>query len=65
MSQKDKTQVLLIGAVIGALTGITAAFLLVQRAEKKEGALTLSAGEGVKVGLGALTFLRTVTDLGK
>ena len=58
-----RTRILLIGAIVGALTGLGAAYLLLQRAEK-DGELQISAGEGVKLGLSVFGFLRQVTQLG-
>ena len=60
-----KAQTLLIGAAVGALTGLGAAYLLVQRAEKTEEAAQLSAGEGIKLGLLLLGVLRQVAQLGE
>lgn len=59
-----KTKVLVFGALIGALTGIGAAFIMVQRAEAQNIQPRLSAGEGVKVGLGVLGLLRMIADIG-
>jgi hypothetical protein len=59
-----RTRILVIGALIGALTGLGAAYLLLQRGEK-EGQLDISAGEGVKLGLSVFGFLRQVTQLGQ
>ncbi len=57
-----KSKMLLLGAVVGALTGVGAAYLLIQRAEDERG-LQLSAGEGVKLGLSILGFLKQITQL--
>lgn len=59
-----KWRTLTIGAVIGALAGLTAAYLLVQRAENEGGTPKLSAGEGVKLGALVLGLLRQVSQLG-
>ena len=61
--QNWKTKILIVGAVIGALTGLGAAYLLVQQAEEEE-SLRLSPGEGVKLGVSVFSFLRQVTQLG-
>ncbi len=58
-----KTKILLIGALVGALTGVGAAYLLLQRADETEG-LQLTAGEGVKLGVTVFSFLRQITQLG-
>lgn len=61
MNWKSKT--LLIGTAIGAVTGLTAALIIIQRAEKNETTPRLSAGEGVKVGMSVLGLLKMLTDL--
>ena len=58
-----KTTTLIIGGVIGLISGIIAAYMLIQRAEDEESRPRISAGEGVKVGLGVLGLLRLVSDL--
>jgi hypothetical protein len=60
-----KTKTLLIGAAIGALVGAGAAYLLVQKSERDQSRLSISAGEGVKLGLLVLGLLRQVTQLGE
>ena len=57
-------QVLVIGAVIGALTGLGAAYLLIQRAKRKAEPPSLNAGEGIKLGLLVFGLLRQVAMLG-
>lgn len=58
-----KVTTLIIGGVIGLIAGIVAAYILIQRAEDEESRPRISAGEGVKVGLGVLGLLRQVADL--
>jgi len=60
-----KPKVLVIGGVIGLLTGLLAAYLMIQRAEKDETKPELSAGEGVKLGVLVLGLLRSVAMLGE
>lgn len=64
-SQTWKAQYLAIGGLLGALIGLAAAYLLVQRAEKDGGKPRLSTGEGVKLGVLAFTTLRQVVELGE
>ena len=59
-----KTKVLLIGGLVGLLTGLGAAYLLIQRAQREDAPPELTAGEGVKLGLLVLGLLRQVTQLG-
>lgn len=58
-----KTRTILIGTIIGALSGLIAAFIVIQQSEKKETAPRLNAGEGVKLGMGILGLLRLVSDM--
>ena len=58
-----KTKTLLLGALIGAVTGLVGAFLLVQRAEQSKSLPKITAGEGVKVGLGVLGILRMLAEM--
>lgn len=63
--EKDqKTKIILLGAIIGALAGAGAAFLLSQSIDEEEG-LSLAPKDGVKLGVAAFSFLRQVTDLGR
>ena len=59
-----ETPVLAIGAVVGALTGLGAAYLLVQRSKKRGETPNLSAIEGIKLGLLIFGLLRSVSMLG-
>ncbi len=59
-----KKRTILIGAILGAAAGLIAAYILVQRADETEQAPRLSAGDGVKVGLGILGVLRLISDIG-
>jgi hypothetical protein len=60
-----KVKALLIGVGLGALTGLGAAYLLVNRAENAETSPELSPGEGIKIGLMLLGVLRQVAQLGE
>ncbi len=53
-----KTKTLLIGTTVGAVTGLVAAVIIMQRAEKNETTPKLTAGDGVKVGMGVLGILK-------
>lgn len=62
--KKDiNTKTILLGAIIGALSGAGAAYLLSQNLEEEE--FSLAPADGVKLGVAAFSFLRKVTDLGK
>ncbi len=58
-----RTITLVIGGVVGLISGIVAAFIIIQRAEEEETRPRLSAGEGVRVGLSVLGVLRGLADL--
>ncbi len=60
-SWKNKT--LLIGAVVGALTGIGTAYFLIKNAEKEGESLSFTSGQGLKLGLLILGTLRQVMQL--
>jgi hypothetical protein len=57
-------QVMVIGAVVGALTGLAGAYLLLQRAKRKAEPPNLNASEGIKLGLLVFGLLRQVALLG-
>jgi len=59
----QNTKILALGTLIGALVGLGAAYLLLQRVEDDEG-LKLTPGEGVKLGISVFSFFRQITQLG-
>jgi ABC-type uncharacterized transport system permease subunit len=59
-----QTKTLLIGAAVGALTGLAAAFLFSRRAVKNESDVTITPTEGLKIGLLVVGLLRSVATLG-
>jgi hypothetical protein len=60
--QDWKPKVLVIGGLIGAAVGVTAAYLLLQRSED-EAPPDISVGEGVKLGVLVFGLLRSITNL--
>lgn len=62
--EKWKTKTIIAGALLGAMAGVIAGLLIVQRAEETHTNPRLSAGDGVKVGLGVLAILRQIGDIG-
>ncbi len=60
----NKPRILLFGALLGALSGLVAAYLLVQRAEKEGQQIQFSAKEGVKLGAMVFGLLRQIAQLG-
>ena len=59
----NKIRTLIIGALIGAGTGLIAAMLLNRRAEKGERETAITAGEGIKLGVMVLGLLRAIGSL--
>lgn len=62
MNQNSK--VLVLGALIGAVTGLVAAMMLQRRAERTGNEISLSAGEGIQLGVMVMGLLRAVAALG-
>ncbi len=60
-----KTKTLLIGTVVGAVTGAVAALVLVKRAEQTQTTPHITANDGVKIGMGAMGLVRMIADMGK
>lgn len=58
-----KAMALVTGAVMGAVTGLAAAFVLVRRAERRGESLNVSTGEGLRLGLLVMGLLREVAAL--
>ena len=63
-SENWKLKTLLLGVGIGAVTGLIASLIIVQRAEQTNSKPELTAGDGVKVGLSLLGGLRQIADFG-
>ncbi len=60
---ENKGRTLLIGALIGAITGLVAASLLNRRAEKNESETAITAGDGIKLGVMVFGLLRAIASL--
>ena len=62
---ENKSKTLLIGALIGAITGLLAAMLLQRRIENDDDRETaLTTGEGLKLGVLVFGLLRAIASLG-
>jgi hypothetical protein len=59
-----KSRTLVLGALIGAFTGLIAAMLLERNAEKNEKETAITAGEGMKLGVLVFGLLRAIASLG-
>jgi hypothetical protein len=55
---------IILGAVLGAITGASAGYLLSKRIEEGD-ELQLTAGDGIKIGGSIITFLRQISTLGR
>ena len=61
---ENKNKILLMGALIGTITGLLAAILLQRSAEKNERETAITTGEGLKLGTLVFGLLRAVSSLG-
>lgn len=61
---ENKSKTLLMGALVGAFTGLLAAMLLQRRAEKDERETAITTGEGLKLGVLVFGLLRAIASLG-
>ena len=55
---------IILGAILGAVTGAGAGYLLTKRIEEGE-KVQLTAGDGIKIGGSIIAFLRQVSSLGQ
>lgn len=64
---QNKNQILLAGAVLGAITGLIGAMMLIRRAESVEGdgQAHLTTGDGMKLGVMIFGLLRSISLLGE
>lgn len=65
MKNNWQTKFIVVGAIAGAVVGVVAAVIMVQTAEKTGNRPQLSAGDGVKVGLGLMGVLKMLADFGQ
>jgi hypothetical protein len=59
-----KQKALILGGVIGALTGVGLAYLLVRKSDETEGGMQFGTGEGVRLGIILTNLARQVLRLG-
>ncbi len=62
--QGNRGLYIILGALLGAITGAGAGYLLIKRIEEGE-ELQLTAGDGIKIGGSIIAFLRQMSTLGK
>ena len=60
-----KVKTLLAGVILGAATGLSAAYLLTKRAEQHGETLSISSGQGLKLGVLVAGLLRSILTLGE
>jgi hypothetical protein len=60
---QNKPKILIIGGLLGLGIGVTAAYLLIQRAESEGQAPRLTTGDGVKLGVLVFGLLRQIVNL--
>ena len=60
----SSSKILFLGGLIGLISGVVAAYLLIQKSNENENKLSITAGDGVKVGLSVLGVLKLISDLG-
>lgn len=63
--RENQNQVLVIGAIVGAVLGAAASFVLLKRVEDQGDRPALTAGEGVSLGLLLLGVFRQLSRLGE
>jgi gas vesicle protein len=59
----NKSNVIIGGALIGAITGLIAAILLTRRAERNDRETAITTGEGLKLGVLVFGLLRAIASL--
>ena len=65
MDNSWKIKTLIIGGVVGLLTGLGAAFLLTRQAEKNGTTLNITPGKGMQLGVVLAGLLKSITSLGE
>lgn len=61
---QNRSRTLIVGVLIGAITGMIAAVLLNRRASKNEKSTAITAGDGLKIGVLVFGLLRAIASLG-
>ena len=63
--QNYQTRFMIIGAIIGAITGMGAGYLIAQNSQTNESETALSTGDGLRLGVMLFGFLRQLSQLGR
>ena len=61
---EKRNTILLAGALIGAVTGLIGAAMLIRRAEREGGETSITTGDGLKLGVMVFGLLRAIASLG-
>jgi hypothetical protein len=59
-----KAKVMLIGGLVGALTGLGAAYVIISKSQEHDEPPKIGAGDGVRLGLLLLGLVRQIGELG-
>jgi hypothetical protein len=62
---ENRNKILLAGALIGALTGLAGAMMLLRRSESTGEETHITAGDGMKLGVMVFGLLRAISSLGE
>ena len=62
--QNNSYLYILVGAILGAITGAGAGYMLSKRIDEGEG-IQLTAGDGIKVGTSLIALFRQISNLGQ
>ncbi len=60
-----KAKTIAIGTLAGAILGAGVALLLIQRAEREDGRVSMTTGDGLKLGITVIGLLRQIVNLGE
>jgi hypothetical protein len=61
----NRIKTLISGALLGGAIGLAGAFLLTRKAEETGTAITVSTGDGMRLGVMIIGLLRAITALGE
>lgn len=63
MNRDWRARTLLVGGIVGLLTGLGTAYLIIQRSDEVDHPPNMGAGDGVRLGLLLLGLMRQVGEL--